>query len=57
VGAWVLKDRSVLRRWWLIPFRDLFGFGTWAAGLAGNTVVWRGQKLHLSRDGTIRPAG
>ena len=56
VGTRVLNDPAVLRRWYLIPARDLFGFATWLAGLAGTTVVWRGQKLRLSRDGKIRRA-
>ena len=30
----------------LIPVRDLFGVAVWAAGLFGNSVMWRGQKLH-----------
>lgn len=53
VGAGVLRDRQVVRYWWLIPLRDLFGFAVWAAGLTGRTVEWRGQKLRLSRDGRI----
>ena len=56
VGAAVLGDRAVLRRWWLIPVRDLGGFAVWLAGLSGGTVVWRGQRLRLTRDGRIRPA-
>jgi ceramide glucosyltransferase len=56
VGVRVLNDRAVLRHWYLIPARDLFGFVTWLAGLAGTTVVWRGQKLRVSRDGRIRAA-
>jgi ceramide glucosyltransferase len=38
-----------------VPFRDLFGMAVWAAGIAGNTVEWRGMKLRLSLDGRIRP--
>ena len=55
-GTRVLNDRAVLRQWYLIPARDLFGFVTWVAGLIGTTVYWRGQRLRLSRDGKIRPA-
>jgi ceramide glucosyltransferase len=53
VGAGVLRDRSVARRFWLIPLRDLAGFAIWLAGLFGDTVEWRGQKLRLRSDGRI----
>ncbi|HXS96744.1 MAG TPA: bacteriohopanetetrol glucosamine biosynthesis glycosyltransferase HpnI [Candidatus Limnocylindrales bacterium] len=59
-GIWVagpiLRDWRSAGAWPLIPFRDLFGFAVWAAGLAGNTVDWRGQKLLLQADGKIRTA-
>jgi ceramide glucosyltransferase len=52
-GWLVLRSRDVVRLWWLIPARDLFGAAVWIAGLFGNTVVWRGQKLRLDREGRI----
>jgi len=55
IGAGVLRDRNTLRACWLIPLRDLLGFAVWLAGLAGNTVDWRGQRLRLQPDGRIRP--
>jgi ceramide glucosyltransferase len=39
----------------LVPFRDLFGFAVWCAGMAGDTVEWRGLRFHLQRDGRIDP--
>ena len=57
VGAGVVGDRAVLRQWYLIPARDLWGFATWLGGLAGDSVVWRGRRLRLSRGGKILPAG
>ncbi|MCL4401226.1 MAG: bacteriohopanetetrol glucosamine biosynthesis glycosyltransferase HpnI [Acidobacteria bacterium] len=54
-GGFVLGDRGVLRQWYLIPLRDLWGFAVWAGGLFGHTVVWRGQRLWLSRDGRLHP--
>jgi len=39
-----------------MPFRDLWGFAVWAAGLAGSTVEWRGRRLRLDREGRIRPS-
>lgn len=49
----VLRDRHAARLWLLIPFRDLWGFGVWLAGLAGSTVEWRGERLRLDREGRI----
>jgi ceramide glucosyltransferase len=53
MGALVLQDRNVARYWFLMPFRDLWGFAVWVAGLAGSTVEWRGQKLRLTPEGRI----
>lgn len=52
-GGVVLGDRGVWRRLLWIPFRDLWGFAVWIAGLFGDTVDWRGQRLRLRRDGVI----
>jgi ceramide glucosyltransferase len=52
-GWMVMRSRDVLRLWFLIPLRDLFGAAVWAAGLFGSTVVWRGQRLRLDRQGRI----
>ncbi len=53
IGAGILGDRKAAAWCWLMPFRDLFGFAVWLAGVTGDTVDWRGQKLHLYRDGKI----
>ncbi len=52
-GWGVLRSRDVLYLWWLVPLRDLFGFAIWLLGLFGDSVVWRGQRLRLNRDGRI----
>lgn len=52
-GVAVLKDPLTAKLWWLMPVRDLFGFAVWIAGLAGKTVVWRGQRLTLGPHGTL----
>jgi ceramide glucosyltransferase len=52
-GRFVLGDRDTARLWFLIPFRDLWGFAVWIAGLGGSTVQWRGIRLRLNRDGRI----
>jgi ceramide glucosyltransferase len=56
VGDQVLGDRQVLPRLWLLPLRDLVAMGLWAAGFAGNTIVWRGERFTL-RDGKLRRVG
>jgi ceramide glucosyltransferase len=53
VGAGIVGSRDVLRRFYLMPFWDLFGLAVWFWGLAGSTVEWRGERLHLTRDGRI----
>ena len=54
IGAGILRDPEVVRNAWMIPFRDLFGFAVWAAGLSGHTVYWRDRTLDLQPDGRIR---
>lgn len=54
VGAGVLGDRSVLRKFWLIPLRDLFGFAVWLVGGFGKHVDWRDSRLELDSQGRIR---
>ncbi len=53
-GWRVLRSWDVLYLWWLVPVRDLFGFAVWMAGLFGNSVMWRGQRLVLDREGRIQ---
>jgi ceramide glucosyltransferase len=55
VGAEVLGDRQVLPSLWLLPLRDLIAMGLWAAGFAGNTIVWRGERFAL-KDGKLEKA-
>ena len=53
-GWFVVRSRDVLKLWWLVPVRDLFAFGVWIAGLFGDTVIWRGSRLKLDREGRIK---
>jgi ceramide glucosyltransferase len=55
-SIFVLRDRALYRRWWALPVEDLSSFVTWALGFFGNSLVWRGHKLVIGRDGTIRTA-
>jgi ceramide glucosyltransferase len=52
-GWFVMRSRDVLRLWWAIPLRDLFAAAVWCAGLFGNSVMWRGRRLKLDREGRI----
>ena len=47
----VLHDPLTRRLWWLIPLQDIAGFLVWIAGFFGNTILWRGRKYWLLRDG------
>ena len=50
--AWlVLRDPLARRRWWLVPVQDLASFLVWAGGFFGNTILWRGRKYYLRKDG------
>jgi ceramide glucosyltransferase len=55
LAAAAIGDRASIARVWLIPFRDLFGFAVWLAGLGGSTVEWRGLRYRLSSDGRMHP--
>lgn len=52
-GLFVLHDSNTARYWFLIPFRDLWGFAVWLGGLSGSSVEWRGKKMTLDREGRI----
>jgi ceramide glucosyltransferase len=52
VGFFLLRDRQVIRFWWLIPLRDLAALFVWVASFAGHTVAWRGDTFHL-KDGKL----
>jgi ceramide glucosyltransferase len=56
VGGLVLEDRQLLRRLWLLPFRDLIAAGVWIASFAGHTVTWRGDRFELKNGRLIRLA-
>jgi ceramide glucosyltransferase len=56
VGAEVLGDRQVLPGLLLLPLRDVVALALWAAGFAGNRIVWRGEKFAVRR-GRLEKAG
>jgi len=55
-GWFVMRSRDVLRLFWAIPLRDLFATAVWVAALFGSSVVWRGERLKLDREGRILAA-
>ena len=55
VGVGILRSREVRCCFLLVPLRDLWGAAVWLCGLFGNTVEWRGARLHLTPDGKITP--
>jgi ceramide glucosyltransferase len=57
VGASVLGDHEVLPNLWLLPLRDVVAMGLWAAGFAGNTIVWRGERFAVKGGRLERPDG
>jgi ceramide glucosyltransferase len=52
-GWFVLESADVLKSVYAIPLRDLWGVCVWAAGLAGDSVEWRGRHLQLDPEGRI----
>lgn len=52
----MLRDRLTWRFWWLLPFQDTLSFLVWIGGFFGKTILWRGHKYHLRRDGRFELA-
>jgi ceramide glucosyltransferase len=50
-----LRDPVARRALWLVPLRDLLGFGLWIAAYLGTTIVWRGQRFRLGGGGKLSP--
>ena len=47
-------ERNLVSPLWLVPVRDVLNVAVWLCAFTGNTVEWRGRKLKLQRDGTLR---
>lgn len=52
VGDWVLGDRLVRKRWWMLPVHDAIGFLVWFVSLWVNRVYWQGEEYE-SRQGRL----
>jgi ceramide glucosyltransferase len=53
VSAYVISERVLKAKlsWVLLPVEDLATFFFWIAGFFGSTIVWRGRRYRLHRDG------
>jgi ceramide glucosyltransferase len=52
-GGLLLGSADVWKYCYAIPLRDLCGVAVWAAGLVGDAVLWRDQRLKLDAEGKI----
>jgi ceramide glucosyltransferase len=55
LGVVGLKDWLLARYLWLVPLRDLIGFGVWIASLGGDKIQWRGTTFRVLPSGKIQP--
>jgi len=51
----LLKDRTVLGRFWLIPLQDALSFASWLGGFTGREIIWRNERYRLLTDGRFEP--
>jgi ceramide glucosyltransferase len=54
-GVLLLRDTVLLKFLWLVPLRDLLGFGVWVASFVGQEIDWRGHRFIVHRSGKIEP--
>jgi ceramide glucosyltransferase len=52
-----LGGRLTLPAFCLVPVKDLLAFFLWLSSFLGNTVVWKGQRFRLTREGRLVPLG
>jgi ceramide glucosyltransferase len=50
---WLIRSNAHDDSWWLVPVKDLLQAAVWVGAFLGNTVEWRGHKMHLRCDGTL----
>lgn len=53
VGWLAVHERHLLRTVLLYPVRDFLGFCCWVASYGSSTILWRGRRYRLSRDGLM----
>lgn len=49
VGTRILRDRTVVRRMWMLPVRDVMAVVLWLVAYFSHTVVWRGDEFRLRK--------
>ncbi|MGH9735983.1 MAG: bacteriohopanetetrol glucosamine biosynthesis glycosyltransferase HpnI [Candidatus Acidiferrales bacterium] len=54
VGVSGMHDDLVRRKFWLLPLRDLFAFGSWVASFFPRRINWRGQQFYVRNRQLIR---
>ena len=57
VMIWGSQDREGLKSLALLPLRDMAALISWALAFTKKTVIWRGSKLILTRDGRLARRG
>lgn len=50
-AGWILHDPLTRSHPLLVPLQDVLSFFFWMAGFWGNTILWRGRKYRLLKDG------
>ena len=50
VGWHVIRDRLVVRFWWLAPLQDFRTLVLWVVGSFGNRIVWKDRMYKLSSE-------
>ena len=53
IMGWGLGDREGLKGLPLLPLRDVAALASWVLAFAKKTVIWRGSKLLLTRNGRL----
>jgi len=53
VAGRCLRDAAARKALWLVPARDLLGFGLWLCAFFGDSVVWRGRRFRLAHGGRL----
>lgn len=48
------KSRMHSKYFWLAPIKDLLQSVIWLLAFAGNRIEWRGERMRLARDGTLK---
>jgi ceramide glucosyltransferase len=53
----VLRDPLTRDIWWLLPFEDVVSFLLWIGAFFGSTILWRGRRYRVLRDGRFELIG